>query len=760
MKATTSVITFLLLLGGAYWAFLASTPTYREDSGTPETEFSTDRAMKHVEKISEKPHAVGFAAHKEVKEYLIRTLEGMGLSPEVQSGYTAGDWGNLSKAENILVRIPGSDNTRALMLLSHYDSNPHSSFGASDAGSGVATILEGLRAFLSRGQAPKNDLIILISDAEELGLNGADLFVNSHPWVRDVGLVLNFEARGSGGPSYMFVETNRGNARMIEAFTEADPDFPVANSLVYSIYKMLPNDTDLTVFREDADIEGFNFAFIDDHYDYHTALDTAPRLDRESLAHQGAYLMPLLTYFSQADLSNLKSLNEHVYFNVPLFKLVSYPFEWIWPMMVLAGFLFLLVLSYGIRKGRLKFKGMAAGALAMILALLIAGISGYVAWPLLNLLYPAYQDMLHGFTYNGYLYIGAFSSLCFGACFWVYSRFRKTPLQDLLTAPLLVWLLVCGLLAAYLPGGGFFLIPVIGTILSWMILIAQEKPNPYLLVLLCIPALWIFPPFIKMLPVGLGLKMLLASNLLCVLVFFLVLPVVGSYRNKGRFALAGMGVFVALFLGAHFGSDFTEKTPKPSSLLYVKNLDTDQAFWATYEKVPSDWTTAYLGEAPQPPSPSLNTLSSKYRTRISYTHPAAVKPVPEPEITVLSDTVVQDDRVVSLRIESRRDINRLEVFTGDIPLKAAMVNGIALSDYYLENRRNGKLVTHYVSDNDATELLLRFSKGSPLELTIYEASNDLLSNPLFSIPPRPENLLPMPFVLNDAVLQIKTLRFE
>jgi len=760
MKPTTSVITFLLLLGAAYWAFLASTPTYREDSGKPESEFSTDRAIRHVEKISEEPHAVGFPAHNDVKEYLIRTLEGMGLKPEVQSGYTAGDWGNLSKAENILVRIPGTANTRALLLLSHYDSNPHSSYGASDAGSGVATILEGLRAFLSKGQAPRNDIIVLITDAEELGLNGADLFVNSHPWIRDVGLVLNFEARGSGGPSYMFVETNRGNARMIEAFTEAGPEFPVANSLVYSIYKMLPNDTDLTVFREDADIEGFNFAFIDDHFDYHTALDTAPRLDRKSLAQQGAYLMPLLTYFSQADLSNLKSLNEYVYFNVPLFKLVSYPFDWIWPMMVLTGVLFLFILIYGIRKGRLKLKGIAVGMLPMLLSLLIGGTAGYFAWPLLKLLYPAYMDMLHGFTYNGYLYIAAFSSLCFGACFWVYSLFRKTSLQDLLAAPLVLWLIVCGLLAAYLPGGGFFLIPVIAAILSWMILIAQEKPNPYLLVLLCIPCLWIFTPFIKMLPVGLGLKMLLASSLLCVLVFFMVLPVVGFYKNKGRFALAGLVVFVALFLGAHLGSDFTEKTPKPSSLLYVKNLDTDQAFWATYEKVPSGWTTAYLGEDLQPPAPSLKTLSSKYSTGFSYTHPAAMKPVPEPEITILSDTILQGDRVVSLRIASRRDINRLEVFTGDTALKKATVNGIALSDYYLENRRYGKLVTHYVSDNDPTELLLRFPETSPLELTVYEASNDLLVNPLFSIPPRPENLLPMPFVLNDAVLQIKSIRFE
>ena len=44
---------------------------------------------------------------------------------------------------------------------------------------------------------------------------------------------------------------------------KANPKYPVASSLLYSIYKMLPNDTDLTVFREDGDIKGYNFAFLD-----------------------------------------------------------------------------------------------------------------------------------------------------------------------------------------------------------------------------------------------------------------------------------------------------------------------------------------------------------------------------------------------------------------------------------------------------------------------------------------------------------------
>jgi Zn-dependent M28 family amino/carboxypeptidase len=175
--------------------------------------------------------------------------------------------GTLVKSKNIIAKIKGTSNTKALLLLSHYDSAPHSSsLGASDDASGVATILESVRAYLYNKTQHKNDIIILFSDAEELGLNGASLFVTQHQWAKKVGLALNFEARGSSGPSYMLMETNQGNAKMVDAFSSGNVQYPVSNSLMYSIYKMLPNDTDLTVFREQGQIQGFNFAFISVKY--------------------------------------------------------------------------------------------------------------------------------------------------------------------------------------------------------------------------------------------------------------------------------------------------------------------------------------------------------------------------------------------------------------------------------------------------------------------------------------------------------------
>ena len=761
MKNSTAILTAFFVIAAITLTFRMAMPAYSPDKDFDANKFSTDRALTHVKNMSVAPHAVGFPAHKEVKDYVVKELQKLGLQTSIQEGYTAGDWGNLSKAENILARIKGREDGKALLLLSHYDSNPHSALGASDAASGVATILEGVRAFLARGIQPKNDIIIVITDAEELGLNGADLFANNHPWAKEVGLVLNFEARGSGGASYMLIETNRGNGRLIEEFIKANPQFPVANSLAYSIYKMLPNDTDLTVFREDQDIEGFNFAFIDDHYDYHTVRDSYDRLDRESLAHQGSYLMPLMLHFSESDLSNLKSLNDFNYFNVPYYGLIAYPFEWIWPMFLLGVLIFVWIVYQGLKKKKLSPKGIATGFLPLAIILAINGLLGYSIWPFLKTIYPEYQDILHGFTYNGHAYIASMVYFSIAVCFLVYDRFQKTTVANLLIAPALLWMILSGLLSEFLPGAAFFIIPVYALLAGILINSREDQPYGFLLAFLSLPALMIFTPFVKMFPVGLGLKMLVSSTLLTSLIFFLLLPLFGHYKIKKGLSYLFFLLFVGFLIDAHLSHDFDSENAKPTSLLYVLDEDSNTAQWATYEKEPSSWTAQYLGEqSAKPEKIADKTISSKYNTGFSRVAPASLKPIKGPELLVNQDTIMGSFRIVELSVNHLRPVNRLEVFTNKVNLNEATVNGIPLSEYYLANRRGGKLITHYISKNEPTILKLTYPAEEQLELIFYEASNDLLGHELFSIPPRPEENIPMPFVLNDAILVTKSLSFE
>ena len=179
------------------------------------------------------------------------------------------------------------------------------------------------------------------------------------------------------------METNGGNRNMVKAFNQAKVKYPVGNSLLYSIYKMLPNDTDLTVFREDGNIKGFNFAFLDDHYDYHTSQDSYERMDKNTLQHQADYLMPLLNYFANINLENLNAKEEDVFFNFPGFVLMNYPFSWVMPMAILAMLWFFFLLFIGFKNKILSVKEIFKGLMAFLITLILSGVISFYGWKLL-----------------------------------------------------------------------------------------------------------------------------------------------------------------------------------------------------------------------------------------------------------------------------------------------------------------------------------------------------------------------------------------
>lgn len=765
-------IALVLLIVAVYWSFSAIIPSKISDLNTDKNEFSTERALIHLKEITKAPHYVGSDEHKNVRNYIVNELENLGLDVEIQESFSMREWGNLSKPKNIIAKIKGSDNTKALILLSHYDSAPQASLGASDAGSGVVTILESLRAYLNSGKQPKNDIIIVITDAEELGLNGADIFVNKHRWAKDVGLVLNFEARGSGGSAVMWPETNGGNAKLVDEFVQANPSYPVAYSLIYSIYKLLPNDTDATRFREDGDIESFNFAFIDDHYDYHTANDTYERLDRNTLEHQGSYLMPLLNHFSNADLSNLKSTEDKIYFNVPLFKTIAYNYALIWPMFILAITLFIVFVFYGFKTSRLIKEEVIKGFIPLFLSIISCLIVGYILWWIIKFLNPQYYEMLHKFTYNGYTYIAAFSLIAIGICASVYNKYYKeNNTASLLVAPIFIWLIICALVGQYLEGASFFIIPVYFALISLFVLIKQQKPSLLLMAILCFPLLFIFSPFIKLFPVALGFFMKigavsitvkLVSMLLIALIFGLMISVFGFFKHKKRWSYVLFFIAFCFLISAQFQSGFNEERPKPNSLVYVLNADTNTANWATYDKKLDAWTKNFIDDEANS-SNEGNTFSSKYNSGFTYTKKAEAKQIPQSKITIYKDTIIDDLRHIRLSVVQQRRINRFDLYANkDVKFKDFEANGIEVpkgnpEGFAFENRRSTRLFSYFVSDNDSLNLNFTVPKDQKTQFKIYEASFDLLSNEIFTVPERTKEMIPKPFILNDAVIVTKTI---
>ena len=114
-------------------------------------------------------------------------------------------------------------------------------------------------------------------------------------------------------------------------------------------------------------------------------------------------------------------------------------------------------------------------------------------------------------------------------------------------------------------------------------------------------------------------------------------------------------------------------------------------------------------------NPEFESLSSKYGTSFSYTSEAPVKDIAPPKIETTMDTIVGDHRKLEICITPQRHISRLEIFTNDAEISEAKINNTALTEYYLKNRKGNKLVTHYVSNNDYTELQITIPKETQLE---------------------------------------------
>ena len=749
-----SVVFILVILG---LLFATMMPQWAPNDEAPLSKFSTKRALEQVKNISQKPHFVGSDNHNVVANYLVKELQNLGLETSIQEGFAFSDKGVLTKCKNILARIKGSDSNKALLLLSHYDSAPHSySKGASDAGSGVATILESVRAFTYAKKQHKNDIIILFSDAEELGLNGAALFVTQHKWAKEVGLVLNFEARGSSGPSYMLMETNAGNSGLVKEFSAANAQYPVSNSLMYSVYKMLPNDTDLTVFREEGNIQGFNFAFIDGHYNYHTAQDDVNHLSKNTLAHQGEYLMPMLDYFSNADLNMTKKTEDDVYFSIP-YTFISYPFSWVLPMVII-GFMFLLFLIFiGMGKRILSFPEMAKGFIPFLGSVIVSGLITYLGWKLVLILYPQYNDLLNGFTYNGHDYIAAFTLLTLSICFGFYQIFSfKKVTMNHYVAPLFFWIVINGLIAFFLKGAGFLILPVFAGLLMLTSFVLTQKSKWIFNLFLSIPALLIIAPFMQMFPIGLGLKVLFGSAILTSLTFGLLLPVFGSFVRKGMVSLILFVLSIGLFAKAHYESGYQLGKAKSNSLVYILDADKNKATWSTYDTNLDEWTKTYLGENPKDAKTlNGNTLTSKYNSGFTYTADAPMKNLSKPIVEFLKDSVAGGNRYLKIRIAPTRKVNRYDIFANEkLVIQNFKANGLTLlgqkgSKY---ERKGKKLVSYYVVDQLPLEIEFSFAASSVLDLDLMESSFDLMNNPLFTMAKRADWMMPTPYVLNDAVI--------
>ena len=438
-----ALVLVALLAAMAAKSLLVQVPPVRSNAGAGE--FHAERAKARLASVlgDQRPHPADSAASDQIRARIVALLQGIGLRPVVRDQLACNELYktrgvSCARVRNVIAMI-GPATGKALLLNTHYDSSVAGP-GASDAGAGVATLLE--VASLLRDRPLARPVIFLFNEGEELGLIGARAFL-ADPLSRNIDSLINLEARGVRGPVNMF-ETSRPNAPAIEVFAGA-VDRPVANSLSTDVYRLLPNYTDVNSFSERGWLT-LNLAPIGNETRYHSPGDDVAALDPATLQHMGDQTLALTR--ALADGAPRASGGERIFMDIAGRTLIALPmaFGVVLLVLLLGGFAWL---SWK-RGGAVRGLGVVLGTLILSTAL------AWAAAALLGTMRPgmfwrSHPLWTHLATYASVMLVGVALLATLG---------RRLEVHQLRAHVWLVYLLIGALIGLIAPGGIiFFLFP-------------------------------------------------------------------------------------------------------------------------------------------------------------------------------------------------------------------------------------------------------------------------------------------------------------
>ncbi len=726
-------------------------PPPAQGENCPPYEFSAARAMAHVRIIAQRPHPTGSQDNDRVREYIVAQMSALGLAPQVQSTVQLGSnpaFVNGAEVSNVVGRLPGRRHSKALLLAAHYDSVPGGP-GAGDDASGIATILETARA-LRAGAPLENDVIFLATDGEELGLLGAQAFMTEHPFAKDVALVLNFEARGAGGPSMLF-ETGTGNESLVRQFAAVAPNV-VGSSFLYEFYKRLPNNTDFTVFRRGG-LTGYNFAYGGSWVRYHTLKDDAFHLDPRSLQQHGGYALALARHFGNAELPPSGGADA-VYFGL-LGRILVYPQSWALYLWAAAACLFVCTLVAGLVRKRITWSGLViancawlggAASVASLTALAWRSLAGS----------PLVSRLPYGSAYNGGLFAGFFVACTVSVMAAIYAVLRdRLSAENLAVGALLWWLVATTATGLFLRGAShIFVWPLAASLLTLCYSLMRrglgsEWRRAWAWMPAALTAILFFAPPFHDLIAYMGSAALVPTVIATALLTGILYPQLRlmTARNKWWPAGASLVLALALFAGAALGRGYDADHPATDTLLYWYDADSRTAEWVAPGGVPDEWTAQFLGPN-----------ASKAVEREIGPFKIDVLKAPAPVVDL------EAPRAAVLDAGAEKGIRRLKVQIMAPPQARVLwieVRGPAVREAAIGGKKAGTLpregpLKMYFAGVPAGGLTLDLTCVGPEnpDLRVVAQCDGLPKIPGASYKPRPAHLMPSPSMPFDSTTMI------
>ena len=787
-------ILFIILLN-----FRVNRPPEVIPADGPGSTFSAARASEHLPHIASVPNPIGSQANEKVRGYIIEQLQEMGFEPEVQQAqyYFNGVAASLS---NILIRIPGSSGRgQAILFMGHYDTVSNAP-GASDDGSAVVSLLELIRMLQHHPQL-YNDLIFFFPDGEERGLLGAQAFLASNPWAHDILMVINLEAMGTSGQSIMF-ETGERNLNVIREFRRAAP-YPLGTSLSMEIYNRMPNSTDFAPFRI-LGYQGLNFAYIGNSFDYHTMGDNIENTDLRSIQHHGSHAAALALHLGNLPLENVLAVQDAVYFNTFGNHFVFYPYSWVMPITLAVVLLVIILLGFGIYKGKIRTMKLLAAFVAFVFLLAILYyafhsffiiLSGFFPGGSFRLLQYHQQGILLGLfliatafimwyyrilvigvelwqagvivggifillLWGGQLSLLAFLVVLAGGA-WLYFVHRNLlRVRELWAGALLAWTIVAALSGIYVPGVSYlFAWPLLFALfpfamaLRYKVAQAPGWTMAVMMLIFAMPLLGWFPLTLNMFQQAMGLQFLGVMMVFAGLMSGLLIPHFHMITNPRPWLMPSLLLATGLVILAlnTMGLEYDQRHRRSNMVIHASVAQQQQAFWITFDARPDEYTMQFL--TPQPDSIPLELFFPYHRGKVPGVATQYLEQ-PQPVLRVLGDEVSEGERVLRLHLQTHTRPEELTFFfnTGESQLFVRVDTLDRHSLPFFGNTKWRRFL-YFAPPEQGITLTLYTAPGQNLQLHLNEVDHSGLPE-IYEFAPRP------PHMMSRGDRRIRSYSFE
>jgi Peptidase family M28 len=753
-------LALLILLG--LLAIHRIEPQPAVDANAPLADFSAERAMRDVREIAKAPRMLGSVENDRARDYLVGRLRELGASPEVQTAtvarHTQSGPDTWAVVNNVVATIPGTSSTGSVLMVAHYDSAP-SGPGAADNAASVAAILEAMRA-LKTGPAARNDLVVLFTDGEELGLLGAKAFAETRPALSYIKVVLNFEMRGDHGPSIIF--QTRSQHSWLAARGPLTPSSSLAKASAWV-------ETDLNVFLA-AGIDGMSSGATGGIAGYHTELDNADSLDQRSLQSQGAFTLSTARKFGAIDLNDLRTESAaSIVRDDSLSRYATIALAFVVPLLVLG------VIWIGIRAGQFAIAGIAAGFAIYVVAIALSIVGSIGMWHLTAML-VGWRMLPIGTTYGGFYFADAADALIFGALWAAYMAISRSIGELNLGAGALVVLTVSVVTASILiPSGAhlywWLLLAMLAVSMSLGLTDGRLAARGAILGFIALAfATILTAPSLASSADGTMLR-LEFGGLASAFLFGLFIPYVGLLTGGRRWIVpAALGLFaIVMIVKGNAASSFDASQPHPDSIFYFADTDRARARWVSLDSRPDTFTAQFFqhhvrgGWLPKlaglatrdTPDAFLAKLprdfSSLNRGRTTEGDAPLISAAP-PVLKVLDDSTVAGTRTVSMHIASAR---KAAIIWMSVPV------GVTVLGASIDGKSPGDRVTdgwtgwYWRAPAAGFDLTLKLATPAPFVVTVIDQTDGLPDTAGLAIKPRPPDTMPTPFLFFDSTTLVR-----